>query len=389
MPTIKPPDFSARVAESVLRARGLDGQVSPEQLAEAASTHDLHNEGYVSRDELELAAADFATQLGLPSGDETKGGFTYPRGVLDGAKARLNELGVHVTDSHMRRALERVDNGDAVATPEEITHAAAAIVEVARLSRLEHVEAPARPGVIAEADGAVPDLARRKLLDSFTYSGQGPVKVAFLDADSTLRVSRSGSVSANDAEDVRLLPFVGDRLKELHDEGYLIAIVSNQAGVQYGHVTIEDADAALQLTADLVRAAGGEVHYVDYAERNGPDRKPGTGMAERLDKLLTDTFGPDAAVDKDASMMVGDSAYKRGHDTRPDGTPGTNFSNSDRRFAEAWDLPFVEPKDAFGWDRYGLMQFDNKEHLDTFMERFRIGHRASDGPLMARFRTDL
>jgi DNA 3'-phosphatase len=387
MPNVKP-SFSANVAARVLKDRGLDGQVSADELAEAAKSHDLHNEGYVSRDELELAAGDLARQLGLPDGDETRGGFTYPRGVLDDAKARLNAIGVHVTDSQMRRALERIDDGDAVASEVEVTAAAAALVEVARLERLPHVQAPPRPAVVAEADGAVPDLGRRKLADTFSYAGNGPVKVAFLDADSTLRVSSSGSVSANGPTDVRLLPFVADRLKELADDGYLIAIVSNQAGVQYGHVTMETADSALMHTVDLIRAAGAEVHYVDYAESNGPDRKPNPGMAERLDAMLRDTFGPDAAIDKATSMMVGDSAYKRGHDTRPDGSPGTNFSSSDRRFAEGWGVPFVEPQEAFGWQDYGVPQFDNKDHLDAFMERFRIGHRASDGPLLARFRHD-
>lgn len=386
MPNPTGPRFSANVAARVIKARGLEGQVTPDELAKAAEAHDLHNRGYVSMDELELAGADLAKTLGQTAGDETRAGLTYPRALLDETKQRLNEIGVHVSDRDMRRAFERVDDGDGVLSPAEVRSAAAAIVEVARLEQVAGLEPPQRPGIQAEADGAVADLGRRKLADTFAYAGTGDVKVAFFDADSTLRVSASGTVSANDGKDVRLLPFVAERLQQMASEGYLIAIVSNQAGVQYGHVTIEEADAALMYTADLIRAAGGEVHYVDYADSNGPDRKPATGMADRLDALLEQSFG--AAIDRGDSMMVGDSAYKHGVDTRPDGSDGTNFSNSDRRFAEAAGVPFVEPTDAFGWAAYDVPQFDNKDHLDGFQDRFRIGHRASDGPLFARFKSD-
>jgi DNA 3'-phosphatase len=376
------------VATKVLKERGLDGHVTPKQLADAAATHDLHNEGYVSRDELELAAGDLAKTVLGDTGDEVRSGLTYPRALLDAAKARLNEIGVYVTDADMRRALERIDDGDAKLSPAEIEHAAAAVVEVARLERVSTITAPARPGIAAQTTDAIDSLARRKLADTFSYSGSGKVKVAFFDADSTLRVSASGSVSANGPTDVRLLPFVADKLKELADDGWLIAVVSNQAGVQYGHVKIEDADAALQHTADLIRAAGGEVHYTDFAEQNGPDRKPNPGMADRLQTLLKSHLGDEADIDLTTSIMVGDSAYKRGHDTRPDGGAGTNFSNSDRKFAEAAGVTFVEPDEAFGWDRYDVPQFDDHNHLDSFFDRFRVGRHAADGPLFARFKQD-
>jgi len=206
---------------------------------------------------------------------------------------------------------------------------------------------------------------RRELSPSFNYDGSGKVKVAFFDADSTLRVSKSGSVSANDPRDVKLLPFVADRLAELAEEGYLIAVVSNQGGVAAGFVSMETADEALKYTADLIHRGGGNVHYMDFAEARDQNRKPNTGMADRLELNLKAQFGDDVVIDKEASFMCGDSAYKK-TDTRPDGRPGFNFSNSDRKFAINAGLVFHEPQDFFGWKELGSEHMPNREALNEF-----------------------
>jgi len=220
----------------------------------------------------------------------------------------------------------------------------------------------------ATATADAPALARQQLAPSYQRQGSGPIKVAFFDADSTLRVSLSGSVSANGPRDVALLPNVGATLKRLVDEGYLIAIVSNQSGVEFGHVSLEDADRALQYTAELVRQAGGDVHWVDFAEAKGDRRKPDIGMARDLETFLVEKFGKDATIDKDASIMVGDSAYKKG-EPRPDGGVGKDFSNSDRLFAEKLGVAFREPVDFFGWRALGVDGFENIAALDAFRAR--------------------
>lgn len=383
MPRTTGPRFSDNVAARVLAERGLEGQVSKAELAAAAEAHDAHNEGYLSRDELELAASDVAKALGTAPGVETARGLSFSRELLDRGKVRLAERGVYVDDADLARVLAKLDDGDGRVAPDELERALVAVAEAARLERLEGARPPARPDVQAEAEGAVDALARRKLASTFRYAGSGPVKVAFFDADSTLRVSRSGEVSANAEDDVALLPFVADKLKALADDGYLIAVVSNQMGVLYGHVSIEDADAALQRTADQIRSLGGEVHYVDFAEKRNGDRKPGGGMATRLESLLTTTFGPEAVIDKAASFMCGDSAYKAS-DTRPDGSPGTHFSNSDRLFAETVGLRFEEPADTFGWRAYGVNGFEDIHARARFLDEHRVGHRATKGPLGAR-----
>ena len=68
-------------------------------------------------------------------------------------------------------------------------------------------------------------LGRRQLKSDFKISEDRKVKVAFFDADSTLRITRSGQITPVNPEDVMVLPRVAEKLKKLSDAGYLLAIV--------------------------------------------------------------------------------------------------------------------------------------------------------------------
>ena len=162
-----------------------------------------------------------------------------------------------------------------------------------------------------------------------------------------------------------MLPGVADKLRELNEQGYFVAIVSNQGGIPQ-HISLDNADAALtNLSQDLSRQAA-FVHYFDFAENNDDDRKPGIGMALRLETKLA-ALG--LKIDKENSFMVGDSAYRkatgsRPADTRPDGRPGFNFSNSDRYFADNYGIKFYEPQTYFGWEKYGVELIENRKDLE-------------------------
>jgi DNA 3'-phosphatase len=185
-------------------------------------------------------------------------------------------------------------------------------------------------------------VSRRVFLsDSFNRSGK--VKVAFFDADDTLRRSKSGKFVVNEPDDVEILANVGEKIKALNTEGLLVVIVSNQAGIPR-HVSLENADRTLLKTIELIGAQGGVIHYYDFAENKDDQRKPQTGMAKTLEAALKTRFG--AEIDWKNSFMVGDAAYAK-DEKRPDGTPGSNFSNSDRKFAENLGIPFVEAKEFF------------------------------------------
>lgn len=219
---------------------------------------------------------------------------------------------------------------------------------------------------LEQDDAALP--AVRQDLSSWTCpSVVAPQPVAFFDADSTLRVSKSGSVTADDPADVNILPFVARKIRELGELGYFVAVVSNQGGVGSGHQSYEDAEGALAFTVAQLGRLGATVHYFDFAEAYDEYRKPQTGMGTRLDGLLKTRCG--AGVDFARSLMIGDSAYKKNVDgPSPDGRPADDFSNSDRLFAENLGVGFSEPLDAFGWRAFGVYNIATEAELRAFVE---------------------
>jgi DNA 3'-phosphatase len=213
-------------------------------------------------------------------------------------------------------------------------------------------------------------LGRQKIQPTYSPNlNSKKIKVAFFDADSTLRVALSGSVTANTPTDVMTLPFIETQLKCLAEAGYFIAIVSNQGGIAQGYISLQDSEAALDFTVRKIFDAGGIVHYFDFAEGNDEFRKPGHGMALRLEANLKKLFGPKVEIDYKKSFMVGDSAYKQKIDLRPGGAPGTHFSNADRLFAEGLKIPFYEPTDFFGWREGGIDVFVRPTQVTEYLSR--------------------
>ncbi len=209
----------------------------------------------------------------------------------------------------------------------------------------------------AAAPAPAEELARRTLPDDFHYDGSGKIKVAFFDADSTLRVAPSGGVSAGGKRDVWILPNVSGEIARLNREGYLVVIVSNQGGVPK-RVSLQDADGALDFTRKMIRWLDAEarIHYFDFAELYDRDRKPDTGMMERLEAMLIAKYG--AAIDRKESFMCGDAARK-----------GIDLSDSDRKVADNFGIPFKDPADFFHWRRYGYERFTKKSQIDEFYEK--------------------
>lgn len=171
---------------------------------------------------------------------------------------------------------------------------------------------------------------RRSLLLSANLSGN-PLPVAFFDADSTLRFTRSGKPSPHGRHDVQLIKSSFKKLQELMASGYLLAIVSNQAGIENKFISLAEVEEAFQETLKQFFEKGIDFNYYDFAERKDENRKPGIGMACRLERKMR-LAGKSIAWER--SFMVGDAGWKKGRDTRPDGRPGTDHSSSDRLFAE-------------------------------------------------------
>lgn len=175
----------------------------------------------------------------------------------------------------------------------------------------------------------LPDKRRSLILPAITAGRT--VRIAFFDADNTLRHTRSGKPSPHGRSDLIIHHGCFSKLKELVEAGFLLAIVSNQAGIELGYISRSEVEEAMQETLRIFAEKGIFFNYYDYAELYNDDRKPEPGMAWRLERQLHQAG---IEVNWAESFMVGDAAWKRGHDRRPDGSPGEDHSNSDRRFAE-------------------------------------------------------
>ncbi len=224
----------------------------------------------------------------------------------------------------------------------------------------------------------------QRLHRSFVPPAARKIRVAFLDADSTLRVSKSGLMSPNKPSDVALLPMIGPKIANLVKQGYLIAVVSNQGGVEKGYVTKDAANRALRKTCKLVsKQPGCAIHYYDFAPRYDGFRKPGTGMGDQLAAAVKRKYRRE--IDWENSIMVGDAGWKRKVDREPSGRRGEDHSNSDRCFAEALrskygctpkGMAFHHPRDFFGWSALGVRNFNNIKNLGDFMQ----AHPAASAP---------
>jgi DNA 3'-phosphatase len=213
----------------------------------------------------------------------------------------------------------------------------------------------------------VPPTERRMFAQGWTPTPNAneKVTVAFFDADSTLRVTKSGRVTASDVDDVLLLPGVVTRLRQVQERGEVVVVVSNQGGVAAGHTTFERAEGALANTLGLLHEKGASIPYFDFAPERDEDRKPGIGMPTKFELAFENSFGVE--VDWDTSYMVGDAGWKR-TDTEPGGAQGNDFSNSDRGMAEALDIPFHHPRDFFGWAPLGVRNFHHHAQVSQFLE---------------------
>lgn len=218
---------------------------------------------------------------------------------------------------------------------------------------------------------------RRTLLHSFTIQPNGKVKLAIVDADSTLRAMYKKAVPAHRPEQLAILPFVSKRIRDLNEQGYFVPIMSNQSDVGRLY-SFEEAETTFGHTVGMIEKEGGLIHYIDFAEFRDGDRKPEIGMALRLAKYLKENFNLE--VDWQNSVMIGDSAWMEAKEPkdgkpgsaaeiRPDGRLGFNYSNFDRLFAENLGIRFIEAADFFGWREYGVDGFHFASEVTAFYRK--------------------
>jgi D,D-heptose 1,7-bisphosphate phosphatase len=129
---------------------------------------------------------------------------------------------------------------------------------------------------------------------------------AFLDRDGVINLDEGYTFRPMD---LRFLPGAVDAVRHLNDIGYLVIVVTNQAGVAHGHYTLHDAHRFNSEIQDRLAAAGAHIDQfylspyhpagsvAEYA-MDHVDRKPNPGMLRRA-------FA-DWPIDKSGSFLVGD-----------------------------------------------------------------------------------
>jgi D-glycero-D-manno-heptose 1,7-bisphosphate phosphatase len=114
--------------------------------------------------------------------------------------------------------------------------------------------------------------------------------IVFLDRDGTL-IEDPGYLS--DPRKVKEIPGAAESLLRLSRGGFLLAVVSNQAGLAKGKIREEEQEAVHRAFVDLFRAKGVDFEAVEYCPHHPEGsvekyriacdcRKPSPGMAERV-----------------------------------------------------------------------------------------------------------
>lgn len=146
-------------------------------------------------------------------------------------------------------------------------------------------------------------------------------KAVFLDLDGTLIRPASGAKFPIDKDDWELIPGITDILANYVDQGYYLLIVTNQGGIEAGHVKMNDFRYKIKrVINDIVVNTACPINRISYrfcVSNNRRDffRKPNPGMAYDLASAYLLSLGE--------CIMVGDAS----------GLPG-QFSDSDRKFAD-------------------------------------------------------
>jgi D-glycero-D-manno-heptose 1,7-bisphosphate phosphatase len=139
-------------------------------------------------------------------------------------------------------------------------------------------------------------------------------KALFLDRDGVINVDRH---YVHRVEYFAFLPGIFDLCAAAMERGYLIVVVTNQAGIGRGYYTEADFERLTEWMAGTFRHRGvaiARVYHCPYHptagvgeyRRDSFDRKPHPGMLQRArDDLNLDLTGSVLIGDKDSDMAAG------------------------------------------------------------------------------------
>ncbi|KAK7608079.1 polynucleotide kinase 3 phosphatase-domain-containing protein [Phyllosticta paracitricarpa] len=178
----------------------------------------------------------------------------------------------------------------------------------------------------------------------------GPRRIAIFDLDGTLITPASGNKFGRDASDWKWWHTgVPTTLRELHEKGYLVAIVSNQSGLNVNSKAAGKAPKAdskrLETFKTKLAAVLSQLDLpisIYAATTKDEFRKPRPGMWRQL-LDTNDLGGGPGMVDMGKSFFVGDAGGR----SSTSGGKTKDFSCSDRDFAANIGIPYYTPEEYF------------------------------------------
>ncbi len=123
-------------------------------------------------------------------------------------------------------------------------------------------------------------------------------KAVFLDRDGILNVERGDYVWT--LEDFKIVPGIIDVLKELKDKGFLLIVVTNQAGITKGRYTRED----MHKCHDFFQKESGDL--IDHFYYAAGHPSVSESLLRKPDSLMWEKAMAKFEIDPKQSWMVGD-----------------------------------------------------------------------------------
>ncbi|MGP1569008.1 MAG: D-glycero-alpha-D-manno-heptose-1,7-bisphosphate 7-phosphatase [Peptoanaerobacter stomatis] len=129
-------------------------------------------------------------------------------------------------------------------------------------------------------------------------------KAAFFDRDGTINVEKNYLYKVEDFEFIKGIP---ELIKKYNDEGYVVIVVTNQAGIARGYYTEEDMNILHRYINEQLAKIGAHIDDFYFCPHH-PDitgecncRKPKTGMLEKAIKEWN--------IDVTKSILYGDKPW--------------------------------------------------------------------------------
>jgi D-glycero-D-manno-heptose 1,7-bisphosphate phosphatase len=130
----------------------------------------------------------------------------------------------------------------------------------------------------------------------------GPQKVIFLDRDGVINVEHPQGYVCTIA-DWQLTPRVSEGLQLLQEQGFTLAVITNQSGIAYGLYTTADMRKVHEHMLTELEKKGVTIAAIAFCPHDRDStcdcRKPQPGMAKHIEEQV-------GAIDYPNSWMIGD-----------------------------------------------------------------------------------